>query len=155
MRLGRSAVEVEVADLGTGSRVGREMLLRMARGALRKMGVPSAQVSIALVSDRKMRALNRRWRGVSRTTDVLAFPLGETEGDGGKAMLGEVVISVERARRQARAHGEPLRREVARLMIHGLLHLAGEDDSTAAKSRRMWARQEAFLKEVAPRRWTT
>ena len=74
--------------------------------------------------DARMRALNRRYRRKDRSTDVLAFPAG-TNG-----FLGDVVISVPYASRQARRRGEPASREIDRLLVHGLLHLCGYDHET-------------------------
>jgi probable rRNA maturation factor len=73
-----------------------------------------------------MRTLNRRYRRKDRTTDVLAFPAG----GGGEPLLGDIVISVPYASRQARRRGEPVSREIERLLVHGLLHLSGYDHET-------------------------
>jgi probable rRNA maturation factor len=116
----------------------------------------SEELSVALVSDREMRALNRRWRGKDRTTDVLSFPLGGGAGfarDGRtpqagaleeRAALGDVVISLSTARRQAREGGWPLSVELRRLLAHGLLHCRGYDHQTGKDARRM-ARAERRL----------
>lgn len=92
------------------------------------------EVVIALVCDRKMRALNREFRGVDRATDVLSFPAAvapEAEfpapAAGLERHLGDVVIATGVARRQARAAGHPLGAELRRLALHGLLHLLGYD----------------------------
>jgi probable rRNA maturation factor len=71
-----------------------------------------------------MRSLNRRYRGKDKSTDVLAFPAG----DGG--LLGDIVVSVPFAARQARRRGEPVSREIDRLLLHGFLHLMGYDHET-------------------------
>ena len=95
--------------------------------------VPSggAGVTLAFVSDRAMRELNRRWRGKRGTTDVLSFPSGQEEFEKGEgATLGDVVISVEQAARQAAEHGLDFDGEVAQLILHGLLHLCGYDHET-------------------------
>ena len=89
------------------------------------------EVAVALVGDRKMRALNWRYRGVDRATDVLAFP-AETAGvgrgtRGAPRLLGDIVIATGVARRQARAAGQSLEVELRRLALHGLLHLMGYD----------------------------
>src|SRR5947209_16131152 len=92
--------------------------------------VPSngAGVTVAFVSDRAMRELNRRWRGKSATTDVLSFPSGQDEFEKSEGLsLGDVVISAEQAARQAAAHGLDFEGEVAQLILHGLLHLCGHD----------------------------
>lgn len=80
--------------------------------------------TVAIVSDRRVRALNRQYRGRDATTDVLSFPAG----DGGH--LGDVVIAVGVARRQAREEGHALRTELRILALHGLIHLLGYDHDT-------------------------
>ena len=94
------------------------------------MAVPAggAGATVAFVSDRAMRGLNRRWRGKSGTTDVLSFPSAQDEFErAGGASLGDVVISAEQAARQAAEHGLDFDGEVAQLILHGLLHLCGYD----------------------------
>ena len=88
------------------------------------------EVAIALVGDRKMRALNQRYRGIDRVTDVLAFPAGPSAASaprGAPRILGDIVIATGVARRQARAAGEAVETELRRLALHGLLHLLGYD----------------------------
>ncbi len=88
-------------------------------------------MTIAFVSDRAMRDLNRRWRGKRGTTDVLSFPAAQDEFERqAGATLGDVIISVERAERQAREHGLSLDDEIAQLILHGLIHLCGYDHET-------------------------
>ena len=88
-------------------------------------------VTVAFVSDRAMRELNRMWRHKRGTTDVLSFPaeqdeFEETEGK----RLGDLVISVEQAERQAKENGLTVDEEISQLILHGLLHLCGYDPST-------------------------
>ena len=88
-------------------------------------------VTVAFVSDRAMRALNRRWRGKRGTTDVLSFPAEQSEfEEAADATMGDVVISLEEAARQAAEHGLKLDQEIAQLILHGLLHLCGYDHET-------------------------
>ncbi len=92
-------------------------------------------LTIALVSDARMRALNRRFRGMDRVTDVLSFPMGPAPADhsGGRvgdAQLGDVVIALGRAERQARAMGHARLTELKVLALHGVLHLLGHDHET-------------------------
>ena len=99
--------------------------------ALKATASELPNVTIAFVSDRHMRELNRQWRGKKGTTDVLSFPAGEDEfanPDGSN--LGDVVISVEQAARQAKDHDLTLNEEIAQLILHGLLHLCGYDHET-------------------------
>ena len=89
-----------------------------------------AGVTVAFVSDRAMGELNWRWRGKRGTTDVLSFPAEQDEFEklaAEGATLGDVVISVERAAKQAAEHGLEFEREVEQLILHGMLHLCGYD----------------------------
>lgn len=103
--------------------VGRALKVVPARGA---------GVTVAFVSDRAMRALNKRWRGKRGTTDVLSFPAGQDEFERAAegASLGDVVVSVEQAARQAAENGLTFENEVEQLILHGLLHLCGYDHET-------------------------
>jgi probable rRNA maturation factor len=99
--------------------------------ALKAVPAGGAGATVAFVSDRTMRGLNRRWRGKRGTTDVLSFPAGQEEFERrAGATLGDVVVSVERAQRQAREHGLTFENEVEQLILHGLLHLCGYDHET-------------------------
>ena len=102
---------------------------RFAARALDRIGVGrETGVTIAFVSDRAIRELNGRFRGKRAATDVLSFPAGQDawEQAEGKT-LGDVVISVEHAAEQAAEHGLEFERELAQLILHGLLHLCGYD----------------------------
>lgn len=108
---------------------------------LRRVAPASArgQVTIALVPDARVQALNRRYRGKNAPTDVLSFPAGE------RGQLGDVVIAAGVARRQARLAGHALQTELKVLALHGLLHLLGYDHETddgrmARVERRLRAR---------------
>jgi rRNA maturation RNase YbeY len=115
---------------------------RVARRLLRRLDLAETELSILLVNDREMRALNRRYRGIDRATDVLAFAQQEGAGGTPDGLLGDVVISVDTARRQARDAGSSLGAEGDRLLIHGLLHLLGYDhERSAAEARRMQRRE--------------
>jgi probable rRNA maturation factor len=123
-------------------RVDVPRLRRGARRLLRAVGAPHAELSIALVCDASMRELNHRWRGRTRPTDVLSFSLLEGEGARHRgALLGDVVLSVETAARQARARRRSLDEELARLLIHGTLHLLGHDHRRPGEARIMRAEE--------------
>jgi len=102
-----------------------------AAKALKVVPADNAGVTIAFVSDRAMRKLNERWRGKTGTTDVLSFPAGQDEFEvRSEATLGDVIVSVEQAARQAATNGLSLDVEIAQLILHGLLHLCGYDHET-------------------------
>ena len=110
------------------------------RTVLRALGVWDHELSLTLVDDPTIRTLNARYRGVRRRTDVLAFPL-----TGPAALVGEAIISVETARRQARALGHSLREELDLLCCHACLHLAGYDDREPLEARLMHTREMGLL----------
>lgn len=124
------------------------------RNRLRKIlslaGLRDAEVSVLILGDRAMRTLNRRYRHKDRTTDVLSFPFreGPYPGISGQA-LGDIVISYPTAERQARQAGDPLLKELDRLLVHGLLHLLGYDhEQGEAKARRMRRRERRILERL-------
>jgi len=105
-------------------RVSPARLRRVLSGAAEALRV-RGEISLVLAGDRLLRQLNRDYRGKDRPTDVLSFP-----GDGGEAGLGDVVISVETAGRNARRLGRSLLQELDVLALHGLLHVLGHDHET-------------------------
>ena len=111
---------------------------RTAGRALAAVGRADEHVDVALVDDREIRALNARYLGARRATDVLAFPLDPP-------LVGQVVVSVETAQRQARRLGVPLALELDLLVTHGILHLAGYDDRKPRQARRMHEREREIL----------
>jgi len=99
--------------------------------ALKILPAENAGVTVAFISDRSMRKLNRTWRGEAATTDVLSFPARQEKWEESEGRtLGEIAISVEQARTQAKEHGLTLENEVEQLLLHGLIHLCGYDHET-------------------------
>lgn len=142
--------EVTVINRQRTARLSPVRITAFAEFVLERERRPGAQVTITLVGDRAMRDLNRRWRGKDEATDVLSF--SQREGEGGALhpeLLGDVVVSVPTALRQAREGKCCFVAEIDRLVAHGLLHLLGyEHEGDAAAARAMRRRQEALL-----RRW--
>ncbi len=99
---------------------------RLLEGLAKRYRLPAPEVSLAFVGERAIRTLNRKFMKKDRPTDVLSFPLGE-KGPDGKYYLGDIVIAVPVAFRQARTRGHSLDRELRLLAIHGYLHLLGYD----------------------------
>jgi rRNA maturation RNase YbeY len=131
-------------------RFDRRLLARRARGVLAALGLPRAELSVALVSDRAIAVLNALHRGKRGPTDVLSYSLVEGEHAAHRAeLLGDVVIALGVAARQARELGRPLNDELLRLLIHGVLHLLGYDHERARDARRMRAKERALWKAVA------
>lgn len=119
-----------------------------------------AQISLTIVDDEEMRAINSEQRGIDQATDVLSFPMLEFdkngdcadttyETDGDFIVLGDIVISMERAAFQAKEYGHSLKREIAFLAAHSMLHLLGFDHADDKESERvMFAKQEEILRKL-------
>ncbi len=127
-------------------------LKSLVRGALRMLEWPRASASIVLTDDASIRVLNRDYRESDRPTDVLSFPFVDpatlAARPGERVFLGEIYISLETARTQARAARRPYPREVAHLALHGLLHLLGHDHRTRRERRRMSALEAKLMRAL-------
>jgi probable rRNA maturation factor len=111
----------------------------------------NCELSVVLTGDAQVRKLNRQYRGKDKTTDVLSFSLLEGKrlksGMGKKNMLGDVVISLPQAKRQAREAGKTLESEAGMLLVHGILHLLGYDHGSRRDEKRMFGLQERILRK--------
>ena len=98
--------------------------------ALKALELDAPGVTVAFVSDRAMRELNRMWRHKTGTTDVLSFPAAPADVPGEIPTLGDIIISIDRASEQAKVNQLTLENEIEQLILHGLLHLCGYDHDT-------------------------
>ena len=129
--------------------VARRLLRSRALRILRELARSRSELSIALVDDDTIAELNGRYRGLARPTDVLAFSFLEGEdAERGGNLLGDVVISVETAARQARRAHRGLDAVVARLLVHGTLHLLGCDHQADAEARAMRADERRLCRVI-------
>lgn len=128
-----------------------KIVAEAARTALILAGTEQTELTVVLTSDTEVRELNRRHTGVDVETDVLAFPSGSADLDSGLFYLGDVIIAVPVAERQAAAAGHSLQDELALLTVHGVLHLLGHDHHDAASRREMEAAQRAVLRRMGIR----
>jgi probable rRNA maturation factor len=130
--------------------VDKGLLRRRARCILDTLGCDDAELSVCLVEDGTMEALNAAHRGKPRPTDVLSFSLLEgSHAQFRRGLLGDVVIGIQTAARQATAQGRDLDDEVARLLIHGVLHLLGHDHVHPAQAKRMRAEERRVARALA------
>jgi probable rRNA maturation factor len=122
------------------------VLRRAVESVLALQAFPTAgSISMFFCGDDAIRALNERYRGAARPTDVLSFAGGTVDPEDARLHLGEVVVSVPRARAQARQAGHSLESEIRLLVVHGVLHLLGFDHDTPARKKRMWTAQRSAL----------
>lgn len=128
----------------------RALLRRRARGLLRALELGDAELSIQLVDDAEIALHNARYRGRNGPTDVLSFSLVEgAHAERRGALLGDVLISLETAERQARRRRCTLDSEVLRLVIHGALHLIGHDHVRQREARAMRAEERRLWRAVS------
>jgi probable rRNA maturation factor len=133
--------------------VDRRLLRARAARLLRALGRARCELSIALVDDAAIALLNERYRGVRGPTDVLSFAMLEGEEGGDEpaaAWLGDVVISLDTAARQARSAHRGIDEVVARLLIHGTLHLLGHDHEQEEEARVMRREERRLRRAIAP-----
>lgn len=152
MRTRRHVIDIQVEEqVGP---VDTKPLRKAVMETLTRQGVAEpCEVVIVVSDDAALCDLNSRFRGMNQPTDVLSFA-DDTRGPffGGSGQfpryLGDIVISIDRARAQAEAVGGTLAQELQLLTVHGVLHLLGHDHGDPATQATMWAAQEAILKEL-------
>lgn len=137
----------------------RMLVRRCCNAVLKQEGFEgSAEISVTFVNNEQIHALNKQHRNIDRPTDVLSFPLGENGEydvnlDTGAKMLGDIVISIEKAVSQAEEYGHPLQREIAFLTVHSLLHLLGYDHEPGGlEAVRMREKEESVLTQLGLKR---
>ena len=104
-----------------------------------------AELSVLLTDDARIRRVNRDWRGFDKATNVLSFPAAPPDRIAQSPLLGDIVLAFETIEREAQAEGKTLPDHLRHLVVHGLLHLLGEDHETEAEARRMEALEVAAL----------
>jgi len=115
---------IEVVNRQRGRKIATAPWVERTKVMLQALGSDDSSVTVAFVSDTKIRELNRQFRGIDKATDVLSFPAGD------EGQLGDIAISLETAERQSKENGLTLSGEIAQLILHGLLHLSGYDHET-------------------------
>jgi len=146
-RTRQPAVEVRAVCECAG--VDIEVLRLYAKAVMVEIGRHSLELSVLLADDAYVRELNRRYRGVDRTTNVLAFPQQDSpESMPATRLLGDVVISVEKARRDSARQQIPLMEELKKLVVHGILHLCGYDHRKTAQGTEMRRLERAVIERT-------
>lgn len=133
------------------SGVDSRQLKSVAKKLLREVDEADSALSLSLVDDPEIQELNREHRGKNKPTDVLSFPLyeaGEASPGDGERLLGDVVISIDTARRQAADYDAPLQNELYRLLIHGILHVLGHDHEEPAERAAMEAEERRLAAAI-------
>lgn len=108
--------------------------------------LPKTDLTISITDDSHVRQLNLQYRNIDAPTDVLAFPAEYIDPDTGHNYLGDIIISFERASKQAKSSHHPVNNELQLLVVHGVLHLLGFDHDQIDKKNEMWSAQNQILK---------
>lgn len=132
---------VEIARRGAGRKLPGRRLKKIALAILGLLGQAEAELSLVLIGNSEMRKLNAKYRRKDYPTDVLSFPM-EAGASPATRLLGDVIISVEKAREQAKQRGRTPDQELATLLIHGIVHLLGYDHERSAEDARVMKRLE-------------
>lgn len=135
---------IEILDETRGLKAGyKREIKKISATVLKYMDSPkNSELSISFINDAKMRELNRTYRNIDRTTDVLSFP----QGDGpGITLLGDVIISLDTAERNSRRYGVAPEEEIKKLIVHGILHLLGYDHKKKKEREEMREKEKEVL----------
>ena len=142
-------MKIKVKNLQKKVKIKNSIVKKWAEKALVELKKEKAELSVLLVDDAQIKKLNYQYRQENTPTDVLAFRMGEGRFSSfNSGLLGDVVISPERAKAQAKRFSNSLEREICLYLIHGILHLTGYQDETEASKRRMEKKQEEILKQI-------
>lgn len=141
----------------------RDLVRLAVKTSLEYMGFDTnVEISVLFTDDEEIRDLNRMHRDIDRPTDVLSFPMFEYDDDGnfieedvnseGEIILGDIVLSLERAALQAEEYGHSLMREIGFLTVHSMLHLFGYDHMTSEDEEEMFSYQNEILEQMGLKR---
>ena len=142
----------------TNEEINYKLIEKVISEALRYEGVnDNTEVSVTIVDNEETRKINNKFRNIDRATDVLSFPLIDFDNeslpdDGSKIYLGDIIISIERAKEQAKEYGHSIDREIGFLTAHSMLHLLGYDHMVPEEEKEMFAKQEEILNNLGLRR---
>mgnify|MGYP005864861035 FL=1 len=142
----------------TKEEVNYKLIENVISEALKYEGVSdNTEISVTIVDNEEIRKINNKYRNIDRATDVLSFPLIDFDNedlpnDGSKIYLGDIIISIERAKEQANEYSHSLDREVGFLTAHSMLHLLGYDHMVPEEEKVMFAKQEEILSNLGLKR---
>lgn len=148
-------MKVYISNLQKKKRLNIPQIERDCRKALRLLGLQRAELSVLFVGGVRMRRLNRKFRGVDSPTDVISFPMYESQKDfpsNGPFIPGDIAINIPMTALQAKRHGLSFIDEIRRLLIHGLLHLLGYDHERSKYAElKMRKKERELLGKLSPK----
>lgn len=135
-------------ETSTYPKIDHALLKHAIQRTLAYLDKPEMDITLRLTNDGELRQMNQTFRGIAKTTDVLAFNQDTIDPETKRLYLGDIIISVDRALQQAPENNHSLDEECAFLAIHGTLHLLGYDHSQPDKKEKMWPLQEEIFSDV-------
>jgi probable rRNA maturation factor len=140
-------MKIYIQNLQDAIKLDKQKILKCAAHVLNAMNERDAELSLVFVNDTYIRRLNWKYRNADSKTDVLAFPMREGKGlPKNNPLLGDVVISVETAKKEAKKRHRDFQDELDLYLIHGILHLLGYDDEKRAAKKRMREKERELIK---------
>ncbi|MCX5692846.1 MAG: rRNA maturation RNase YbeY [Candidatus Omnitrophica bacterium] len=144
-------MKIDIQNLQSVAKIDKNKVIECANYVLKAMGENDAELSLVLVNDTYIRNLNWKYRGNDSATDVLAFPMRDSRRLSG-VILGDVVISVETAKREAKKRKKDLQDELDLYFVHGILHLLGYDDEKIRKRKKMKQKEKELMESLCSSR---
>ncbi len=142
-------MRIDIRDLQDKVKLDRLKIIRCARSVLENMQETDSELSLVFVTDSYIRKLNRRYRNIDSKTDVLAFSMREGVGLSKKSpILGDVIVSTETAKKEAKKRHIPIHKEVNLYIVHGILHLLGYNDEKPIDRKKMKRKEAELLEDV-------
>ena len=153
MRTGkRQGLVVNILNLHHAYRVSERLIKKLAYYILKnQLKLPCAELSFVFLTDRKIKALNKRYKNEDRPTDVLSFDLSADRVRRNSPLMGEIIISIDKARKNSKIFATGFEEEFVLYIIHGILHLSGYDDESSKERARMESKQREILKVLCKR----
>jgi len=140
-------MKIDIQNLQSVAKIDKNKVIECAGYVLKAMGESDAELSLMLVNDMHIRNLNWKYRRNDSATDVLAFPMRDSRRLSG-VILGDVVISVETAKREAKKRKKDLQDELDLYFVHGILHLLGYDDEKIRKRKKMKQKEKELMESL-------
>jgi probable rRNA maturation factor len=147
-RLPAPEIDIQVQSALWGNQPHAEQTIREAIAAAAQLTPAAGEVSVLLTDDAAITALNKRWRGIDKPTNVLSFP-AQANPKLPSPLLGDIVIAYETLARESNADGKPFLHHLAHLTVHGFLHLLGYDHATASQAEAMESLEREMLARLA------
>ena len=144
-------MKIDIQNLQSVAKIDKNKVIECANYVLKVMGESDAELSLMLVNDMHIRNLNWKYRRNDSATDVLAFPMRDSRRLSG-VILGDVVISVETAKREAKKRKIDLQDELDLYFVHGILHLLGYDDEKIRKRKKMKQKEKELMESLCKSR---